>query len=166
MRKTAFFICAILLFSGLPAAGCGGGTGGQSKADSNSAVRDSIVRALGTDSALDDEARSIFAAMKAGTLPAADGMNKMVTQTSTLLSLIGDMTSRARPLNPDLSKAEGTAENYLRDRVHQIEGTLNARSGAEAEAAYAAGQAAVSATLQQVKALLLKYEPALQKSLP
>jgi hypothetical protein len=166
MRKTAFIICSIFVTSILLIAGCGGGTGGQGKADTNAAVRDSIIRALGTDRALNDEALSIFAAMKAGTIPVADGMNKMVGQTSSLLSLIGDMTSRPRPVNPSLSKAEGTAENYLRDRVHQIEGTLNAKSGAEAEAAYAAGQAAVSAELLKVKALLLEYEPSLQKSLP
>jgi hypothetical protein len=93
-------------------------------------------------------------------------LNSFVGQSTTLLDLIGNVTSRPRPTNQYLASAQVSMEDYLRKREFQLEQAMVARSAAEAEAAYAGGQQAIDAARQQVRDLLLTYDPGLEKSLP
>jgi hypothetical protein len=104
--------------------------------------------------------------MKSGALPVQQGLDTLVGQTSKVLDLISQVTSQRKPDNPTLTAAQAFMEDYLRQREFQLESTIQAKSGAEAEAAYANNQQAVDAARQKVRLLLVKYDPGLEKSLP
>jgi hypothetical protein len=165
MRKAVPLAVATMMALSLALVGCGGGSG-RVKPDTNFEVREAITDALATDRSLDASARATIASVKAGTLDLQQGLNSFVGQSTTLLDLIGNVTSRPRPTNQYLASAQVSMEDYLRKREFQLEQAMVARSAAEAEAAYAGGQQAIDAARQQVRDLLLKYDPGLEKSLP
>lgn len=167
MRKAALLTVAALLTLSLALAGCGGGSGsGKAPSEENFAVREAITDALATDRSLDQEARNIIASVKAGTMPLQQGLDTLVGQTSTVLSLISQVADRPKPPNATLTRAQTTMQDYLRQREFQLEPTIESKSGPEAEAAYASVQQAVDAARQKVRALLIEYDPELEKSLP
>lgn|SRR5450759_653322 len=164
MRKAVLFPLAVLVAVALT--GCGSGGGGNTRTSTNFAVREAITDALAADRSLDQEARGVIASMKSGALPVQQGLDTLVGQTSKVLDLISQVTSQRKPDNPTLTAAQASMEDYLRQREFQLESTIQAKSGAEAEAAYANNQQAVDAARQKVRLLLVKYDPGLEKSLP
>lgn len=164
MRKAVLFPLAVLVAVALT--GCGSGGGGNTRTSTNFAVREAITDALAADRSLDQEARGVIASMKSGALPVQQGLDTLVGQTSKVLDLISQVTSQRKPDNPILTAAQASMEDYLRQREFQLESTIQAKSGAEAEAAYANNQQAVDAARQKVRLLLVKYDPGLEKSLP
>ncbi|MHB8894593.1 MAG: hypothetical protein ACYC99_05345 [Candidatus Geothermincolia bacterium] len=158
------FIAFVVAAVGI--AGCGGG-GSSGKADeSNYAARQSVVEALKSDRELDQGARDAIAAMSANAIPFQQGMDTLTGQTKTLLALIADVAARPRATNRYLSMAQTRVESYLRDRVFQIESTLGAQSPPEAQATYESGKATLDRARNDVRGMLFKYDPTLEKTVP
>jgi hypothetical protein len=148
----------------LAAVGCGSGGGKQ--AQGNEEAQQSIVGALSAEAKLDSDARGTLAAMNAGTLSLQDGLAKFSGQTQSLLSLIAGVTSVPVSRNNDLARAQARAESYLRQRVFQIESTLGAQSPQQAAAGYDAQAQSLAGTRNDVRGLLFKYNPSLEKTVP
>jgi hypothetical protein len=163
MKRTTLFVLLCLL---LAAAGCGGGGGGGDKGGKNLEAQQSVVKALGAEAKLDAEARNVIAAMNAGSVSLQDGLAKFSDQTRSLLALIESITSLPVSTNDYLAKAQSRAEDYLRQRVFQIESTLGAQSPQQAATTYEADRQALTQTRNDVRGLLFKYRPSLEKDVP
>jgi hypothetical protein len=164
MKRATLFVLLCLL---LAAAGCGGGGGGSDKkAQSNLEARQSVVDALSAEAKLDAEARSTIAAMSAGSLSLQDGLAKFSEQTRNLITLIDEVASVPVSSNDYLARAQSRVESYLRQRVFQIESTLGAQSPQQVATTYDADRQALAQTRNDVRGLLFKYDPSLEKSVP
>lgn len=134
---------------------------GSNPGDTNFAVREAVTDALETDKALDDNARNIIGLVRSGGFTIDKGLNDLVDQTRTLLAVIASVAAPAKPGNADLAQARKLLEQYLRNRVHQLEASISARSAAELEVIYNRDTASLNAARDQVKQLLLEYDPGL-----
>lgn len=164
MKKTTLLVALAAALALL--AGCGGGGGDGKASEANYAASRSVTDALLAERKLDDSARSTLAAMSANTLPLAQGMDTLTAQTRTLLGLIEDVAAKPRASNKDLSKAQDQVESYLRERVFQLEAIIGAQSPQEAQATYDGGKPKLENARNDVRTLLFRYDPSLEKSVP
>lgn len=132
----------------------------------NYEVRQSLIKAMGTDQVLNLEIDDMVEQIKANQLDLQTGLNDMVDRNRTLLSLIKSVSEPGTPPDEHLAKAQKKMGDYLRNRVHQFESTMEVSSIEEFEAAYSKTAPELEKELNEVRALLLQYDPELNKSRP
>jgi hypothetical protein len=157
---------SLVLAIGLCCASCGGKA--PKSVDTSSAnfeVREAITAALQDDRALDENAANIIQGVKIGQEPLETALDEFVDQTKSLLSVIAPVTAPSAPADARLAKARDLAAEYLRNRVHQIELALSAKTPAELESLYNQSKPELDAVRKQIVDLLLSYDPALEKFL-
>ncbi len=167
MRKILRVALVIWMATALVAAGlaCGGGDGGDDdSSDSNYVAREAITGALVSEKELDQSALDIIGRVKAGQYGLQDGLDDLVDQTMVLTSLIIDVAAPDKPPDMNLAEAQTLTEEYLRNRVHQLERALSAQSGEELEQLYMADKAELDGMRNRTRELLILYSPDLEKT--
>jgi hypothetical protein len=164
--KLIFSIGLVMLLAAVPMA-CGNQP--QRPADDASErefkARESITGALQNDRTLDEDARNTIGMVKGGRYALNAALDDMVDQTRSLLSSIADVSAPSRLKNQKLAQAQQLTAEYLRSRVHQLEACLSATSGSELEALYNQSKPGLDAARNQIRALLISYDPGLEKFL-
>lgn len=161
-----FSLVAALLFM---QASCGKRAAKPEKDDAsytNFTVREAITEALAKDRALDENAKNAIALVRANQSTLDKTFDDLVDQTHTLLSTISTVATTPQPNNTYLTQARDLIQEYLRNRVHQIEACLSAATVDDLETQYNRPGAELNTQRLQVRDLLLKYDPELQKFLP
>ena len=158
-------LAAILVTAlALACASCGGG----GPADDDGAgrdfeVRESMTDALANDRAIDQEAVSVIAGATSGAVSLDAAIDRLIDQTRSLLAVIGSVAAPGKPPDKKLAEAQALTEEYLRNRVHQIELTLSAASPAELESLYAQVKGELETEREKIVKLLLSYDPELEE---
>ena len=129
-------------------------------------AREAITDALARDRSLDSDAINIIQRVKSGQYALETALNDLVGQTNTLLSLIAEVSAPKEPKNQTLAQAQKLTSEYLRNRVHQLEACFAARTPTEFEALYNQSRPALDAARNQIRSLLVSYDPGLDKFLP
>jgi predicted nucleic acid-binding Zn-ribbon protein len=129
-------------------------------------AREAITDALTDDRSLDNNAINIIRRVKGGQYALETALNDLVDQTHSLLSLIADVPATSKLENRKLAQAQQLTAEYYRNRVHQLEACLSARTPAELEALYNQSKPGLDAARNQIRALLISYDPGLEKFLP
>lgn len=163
LMKKATWLMVTIVTAALALTGCGG------EADSPRAdysARRSVIEALRSERELDDRALATLDAMAAGGVPLAEGLNTLSGQTGALLDLIEDVSCAPNAENRYLLMAQRRLKTYLRERIFQIESTLGAQSPAEASETYRGQKAPLDKARDDVRGMLFKYDPALEKTVP
>ena len=145
--------------------GCGGVKKSEPK-DVNYEVRKRITAALKEDRELDSGARGMLEVIKAGQFDLQAGLDGLAKQSEKILDLITRVSAPAPPTDKNLAAAQSATEEYLRNRVYQLEASLAANTPAELDALYNGSSASLSAERQRILEFLLRYDPSLEKSLP
>jgi hypothetical protein len=162
-----FFTLALAVAIVAAPAGCGKQAG--HKADDSSEMefeaREAITDAFAGDRSLDNNTIDIIQRVKGGQYALASALDDLVDQTHSILTLISEVSAPSKLKNPALAQARDLTAEYLRDRVHQLEACLSARTAAELEAAYNQSKPALDAARSQIRALLISYDPELEKFL-
>ena len=128
-------------------------------------AREAITDALAGDRSLDNNAINVIQRVKGGQYALETALDDLVDQTHSLLSLISTVSAPSKLKNQTLVQARELTAEYLRNRVHQLEACLSARTAAELEAAYNQSRPALDAARNQIRALLISYDPELEKFL-
>lgn len=168
MGKSLRIITIIVLAAALAAVplACGGGDGDDSdSSDKNYVAREAITGTLASEKELDRSALDIIGRVKAGQYELQDGLDDLVDQTMVLTSLIIDVAAPDEPPDMNLAEAQTLTEEYLRNRVHQLERALSAQSGEELEPLYMADKAELDGVRNRISELLIMYSPDLEKSI-
>jgi hypothetical protein len=129
-------------------------------------AREALTDALTSDKSLDDNARTIIQKVKAGQYALDTALNDLVDHTHTILSLIAAVSAPSRLKNRTLAQAQQLTAEYLRNRVHQLEACLSAKTGPELETLYNQSNPGLDTARNQIRALLISYDPELEKFLP
>jgi hypothetical protein len=129
-------------------------------------AREAITDALARDRSLDSDAINIIQRVKSGQYALETALNDLAGQTNTLLSLIAEVSAPREPKNQTLAQAQKLTSEYLRNRVHQLEACFAARTPTEFEALYNQSRPALDAARNQIRSLLISYDPGLEKLLP
>lgn len=129
-------------------------------------AREAITDALAGDRSLDNNAINIIRTVKGGQYALETALNDLVDQTHSLLSLIADVSATSKLENQKLAQAQKLTAEYLRNRVHQLEACLSARTPAELETLYNQSKPGLDAARSQIRAVLVSYDPELEKFLP
>ncbi|MBU4194454.1 MAG: hypothetical protein KKE79_02655 [Actinobacteria bacterium] len=145
---------------------CGDSNGGNGDgSDKNYVAREAITGALESEKELDSSALDVIARVKAGQYDLREGLDDVVDQTRVLTSLIIDVAAPDKPPDTNLAEVQALTEEYLRNRVHQLERALSAQSGEELESLYMADKAELDGTRNQITRLLIIYSPDLEKTI-
>ena len=129
-------------------------------------TREAITDALAGDRSLDNHAINIIQRVKSGQYALDTALNDLVGQTHTFLSLIAEVSAPKEPKNQTLAQAQKLTSEYLRNRVHQLEACFAAGTPTEFEALYNQSRPALDAARNQIRSLLISYDPGLEKLLP
>ena len=129
-------------------------------------AREAITDALASDRSLDNNAINIIRTVKGGQYTLETALNDLVDQTHSLLSLIAEVSAPSKLKNHTFAQARQLTAGYLRDRVHQLEACLSARTAVEFETLYDRSKPGLDAARNQIRALLISYDPELEKFLP
>ena len=129
-------------------------------------AREAITGALTSDRSLDNNSINIIQKVKGGQYALETALNDLVDQTHSLLSLIADVSATSKLENQKLAQALQLTAEYLRNRVHQLEACLSARTPAKLEALYNQSKPGLDAARSQIRAVLVSYDPELEKFLP
>ena len=167
MRKMLKVALVVSMASLLAVAGlaCGGGDGSDSdSSNSNFVAREAITGALASEKELDVSALDIIGRIKAAQYGLQEGLDDLVDQTMTLTSLIIDVAAPDKPPDMNLAEAQTLTEEYLRNRVHQLERAVSAQSGEELEPLYMADKADLDGVRNRIVELLIMYSPDLEKT--
>lgn len=158
-------LAAALVVAQLACGGDGGDSDSTDHSDRNVVVREEIVHALATDTELQAATLDTIGKVKANQYDLQQALDGLVDQTKVLTSLIVDVAAPEEPPDADLAEAQDLTEEYLRNRVHQLELALSALSGEELEALYLTDKAGLDAARNRVHELLIRYSPELEKTL-
>lgn len=145
-------------------AGCGGAKKSTSDqpGNPNYEARQAITDALESERALDESARNLMEMVKAGQYDINRALDDFVDQNKSLLGIISTVSAVPKPPNPKLAAVQASLGEYLRNRVHQLEGTLSATTAAELETLYNQPVAQLQAERKQIVDALLAYDPGLK----
>ncbi|MBU1671653.1 MAG: hypothetical protein KKF41_00745 [Actinobacteria bacterium] len=151
---------AILVLALLAAllSGCGRKEGGGDSSASDFACREALTAALDSEGALDARARALIADATAGRIGLQPCLDELVVQSRDLVGLISTVADAPEPSDPDLKKACAETEQFLRDRVFQVESALGATTPAELQSFYNSRTADLGARREQLHGLLRQYE--------
>ncbi|MBU4392374.1 MAG: hypothetical protein KJ907_05520 [Actinobacteria bacterium] len=165
IMKVALVISMAAALAAVPLA-CGGGDGIDSdSSDRNYVAREAITGTLASEKELDMSALDIIGRVKAGQYGLQDGLDDLVDQSMVLTSLIIDVAAPDEPPDMNLAEAQTLTEEYLRNRVHQLERALSAQSGEELEPLYMADKAELDGMRNRIVELLIMYSPDLEKTI-
>lgn len=168
LRLIGYTVILILITTML----CLGASCGDSKKSPDSdngsdlQVQIAIVEAIETDNQLDSDVAGMIQMIKTGQLDLQNGLDDMIDRSRALISLIDAVSGSETPSDPGLVEAREKMVEYLRNRVHQIEATLSVASVEELESVYSTEKAELEEGLQEIKDLMVEYNPELEKSLP
>ncbi|MBN1288478.1 MAG: hypothetical protein JXA49_02435 [Actinobacteria bacterium] len=167
LKFTRYTAILILIIAVLAAgASCGGtGNGSEIEEGSNYEVRQAVIQAIETDMLIDSDVTGMIHMIRSNQLDLQKGLDDMVDRNHALVTLIKDISEPEEPSNPELVAAREKMEVYLRNRVHQFESTLSTTSVDELETVYQGARAKLEKELQEVKDLLVEYDPELEESL-
>lgn len=166
LRPGTAAVFLLLLALALSPVACGGGKpGGDDGSGRDFEVREAVTGALENDRAIDENAAGAIQGAKAGTEPLEATLDQFVDQTKSLLSVIASVIAPAKPPDARLAKARDLTAEYLRNRVHQVELALSAKSPGELESLYAQGKAELDPARAEIVRLLLSYDPQLEQFL-
>jgi len=147
--------------------GCRGGRGDQGNTgDGNFSARQAVTDVLEDERALDENARNIIQLVKDGQYTVDQGLDDLVDVNRNLISLIAEVSAPSKPPNRYLALARDQTAEYLRNRVHQMEACFPVKSVAELEQVYGRDKPALDAARSQIRDLLLKYDPGLDRYVP
>ncbi|MBN2167624.1 MAG: hypothetical protein JW738_00140 [Actinobacteria bacterium] len=145
---------------------CGGARkASETEGSSNYEVRQAIVQAIETDKLIDSDITGMIHMIRSSQLDLQKGLDDMVDRNHAIVSLIEEVSKPETASDPKLQEAQEKMEVYLRNRVHQFEGTLAAASVDELEAAYLSANAELKEELRKIEELLIEYDPELEESL-
>jgi len=161
-RKTMFARFAIFL-TFLLALTCLGGCGQKNEFDhdvpDNFAVKEAIVEALKTDEEIDKNARLKIVEVIEGKTTMQNALDYFVDLNREIISQIEKVMSPAKPPDKFLAKAQELTAEYLRNRVHQFEGCLLAKSADELKAAYESPLQPLETAKEEIIKQLVRYDP-------
>ena len=163
--KVALVISLAAALAAVPLACGGGGGDDDDSSDKNYVAREAITGTLASETELDNSALDIIGRVKAGQYGLQEGLDDLVDQTMVLTSLIIDVAAPDKPPDMNLAEAQTLTEEYLRNRVHQLERALSAQSGEELEPLYMADKAELDVMRARIAELLVMYSPDLEKIL-
>lgn len=129
-------------------------------------AREAITDALAGDRSLDNDTINMIQRVKGGQYALENALDDLVDQTHSLLSLIAKVSAPSKLKNQALAQAQQLTAEYLRNRVHLLEACLSARTPTEFEALYNQSRPALDAARSRIRALLISYDPELEKFLP
>lgn len=163
----AFILTAALLVSTLSFSGCGGGGGKTPDLEgANFSVREALTEALQQDKAIDDNVLNEIQMVSSGQEPVETALDHFVDYNRSLLALIGLVAAPDKPPDTGLARAQELMQEYLRNRVHQVESCMAATNGAELESLYGQGKQQLQDARKTIRDLLVKYNPELDKTIP
>ncbi|MBK5092587.1 MAG: hypothetical protein JJE48_03610 [Actinobacteria bacterium] len=165
--KLVFFFVLVVAVVTIPIA-CGSQPGheGDDASEREFKAREAITDALAGDRSLDNDTVNMIQRVKGGQYALENALNDLVDQTHTLLALIAAISAPSKLENKALAQAQQLTAEYLRNRVHQLEASLSARTPTEFEALYNQSGPALDTARSQIRALLISYDPELEKFLP
>lgn len=154
---------ALLALSGVA---CGGGDGksGTDGSETNYISREAITDALESEKSLDTKALDIIGRVRAGQYDLQNGLDDIVDQTKELMPLIIGVSTPGEPQDDKLAEARTLTEEYLRNRMHQLERAFSAQSGEELESTYTADKAELDGIRNRIVELLILYSPDLENT--
>lgn len=162
-------VAIIVLALAFAVISCGRRRKGRDSGDSGSsnfAVREAITGAMENDRALDESALNILEMVKARQYTFEKGLNDFVDQAHRLLSLIATVTGPKKPADSNLAQAQQLTQEYLRNRVHQLEAGIESRSSQQMEAAYKNAKPDLDAQRNRIRDLVVAYDPGLKIYFP
>ncbi|MFH1149369.1 MAG: hypothetical protein V1748_02730 [Actinomycetota bacterium] len=157
-RSHAVRAMLVLVLLAVLSSGCGGGQERRSSGTSDYACREALNQALASDGALDSRARTLMADVVAGRIGLQPCLDELVVQSRDLVGLISTVADAPEPSDPDLKKACAETEQFLRDRVFQVESALGATTPAELQPLYDSKAADLSSARDRVRNLIKQYE--------
>jgi len=131
----------------------------------NFPVREAVIGALDTESALNETALATIGQVKAGALDLNAALDDLTGQSRVLLDEIVAINAPGAASDSDLKQAQEHSEAFLRNRVHQLERSFSARTPEELEALYTADAPELASDRQEIENLLIRYGPELEEVL-
>lgn len=157
-----FLILLIVLPGLILLPGCGKGGSGEEARDTDYEVRVALTEALNRDFDSQQAVLGLIESTKSGRYPLNQALDDVVDQSLSLLEYITAISEPADPQDSDLAEARRLAEEYLRERVHQLEAVFGATSPQEFEALYNLDRQELDEQRQRIVDLLLKYDPGIR----
>ncbi|MDD5749010.1 MAG: hypothetical protein PHP64_08240 [Actinomycetota bacterium] len=165
-KELTFISIFIIFFSLVLFSGCGeSGPKQDESTGDNFYVRETVVEVLNESSRIEEEIRSKILLAKQGSMSLNDALDCFVDPNKELVSLIEDASAPPDPPDKKLKEARELVCEYLRNRVHQLEGCMNAKSADELESLYNEPVAELTGEFGEIRSILIEYDPEIEKML-
>lgn len=133
--------------------------------ESNYAVENALLSALEEENRIQKEIEGMLSRASSGTIGLETLFDSLSGQSEKILSLIDSIYGAGGETDKNLSEAKEQVNEYLRERIHQIENCLSAASIADLQGEYLKNEALLESLKKKAVDKLVDYNPDLKKEL-